>query len=295
MLTLPPAPRRAALLDALEALAIEAGPDRLLLQPVAPERLASALSTRGVTYLSSVTFRAAGMEEPEVIVMGGSGAATAFRTHGKAVVRVGADLPASAAIASVVRAAGTIWRQASELHPAASEEDDLATSVHLSLGAAEASAAHDLGERERAEGLIFLLAAQSLARDDATRTAAVASDLREPLDALYEDALRLLALRGKELRSRFRVDEANLPFERVLVPLIGSPPEGDAEHASPVPVANLDEAYHRLAAQPCPCGGRWRVAEQRPDAGDPSSVRFTIACRVCLRWRRVTWRLGPQR
>jgi hypothetical protein len=295
MLTLPPAPRRAALLDALESLVGEAGYSRLMLSPVAPQPLSSVLASRGAAHLAAAVFRAAGLAEPEVVIMGGSGAATAFRTQGKVVVRMGADLQASAAVASVVQAAAASWRQASEMPPAAREEDELATSVYLSLAAAEASAAHELGERDRAAALVFLLAAQSLARDDAPRTAAVAWDLGGPLDALYEDALRLLALRGAELRARLRVDASNLPFERLPVPLIGSPADEVAAPDEAIPVPSLDEADQRLAAQPCPCGGRWRVAERRETSGDASLVRFTVVCRVCLRWRSVLWHVGAER
>lgn len=296
MLTLPPAPKRAALLDALAAVVADADPAPLMSPPVAPERLTSALASRGSRRLAADVFRAAGMAEPEVLIMGGSGAATAFRAEGKAVMRMGADLAPSAAIASVIRATCGIWRQRSGMRPAASEDEDVATSAYLSLGAAEALAAHELGERDRAAALVFLVAAQSVARDEARLTAAVARDLGEPLDALYEDALRLLALRGDELRARFRVDQARLPFERDPPELVGSPPEDEgAEPQRAIEVASLDEASRRLDAQPCPCGGRWRVAERAADPADPSRVRFTIVCRVCLRWRTVSWHVTGSR
>jgi hypothetical protein len=291
MLTLPPAPERAALLGALESLVADAGYFQLMHPPVAPERFSSVLASRGARHLASAVFEAAGMPEPEVVIMGGSGAATAFRTQGKAIVRMGAELPAGIAVASIIRAAAATWRQASDMRPVACDEDEIATSVYLSLGAAEARAARDIGERARASALVFLLAAQSLARNDAPRTAAVARELGEPLDGLYEDALRLLALRGEELRARFRVDEARLPFERAATQLLGSPPSEDPDRQpSAIAVASLEEANGRLAKQPCPCGGRWRIAEERAGAG-ASTVRFTIVCRVCFQWRSVLWQL----
>lgn len=288
MLILPAAPRRAALLAALERLVAEAGgPVRLLASPLAPARLEVA---RGPSHLARLVFEAAGMAEPEVVVMGGSGAATGFRSEGKTVLRMGADLAPSAAIASVIAAASSIWRQTSELPPSASEDDDLATSVYLSLGAAEASAVHLLGDRDRAGALVFLLAAQSLARNDPRRTAAVAWDLREPLDALYEDALRLLALRGDELRSRFRV-EASSPEGSSVEPL-GRALTAGAAPASELRAESVDDAYRQVAAQPCPCGGRWRVAERADPSADAAELQLTLVCRVCFQWRTASWRLS---
>jgi hypothetical protein len=292
MLTLPPAPERAALLDALESLVAAAGCSQLLVPPLAVERLATALANRGPRHLPGVAFEAAGMAEPEVIIMGGSGAATAFQAQGKAFVRLGADLAPGAAIASVIRATATAWRQARQLRPAASPQDDVAASVYLSLGSAEARVAHELGERERAAALVFLLAARALAIDDARRTAAMADGLGAPLDALYEDALRLLALRRGELRSRFRVDECEPGLGRSPAELIGSPATEDhsiPEHAREA--SSSADAERQLAELPCPCGGRWRIAERLGTADDPSALRMTVVCRVCLRWRRVLWRL----
>jgi hypothetical protein len=292
MLTLPPAPQRAALLDALEVVVAAAGPDPLVAPPLAPELLASALASRGPRQLATVVFRAAGMPEPEVVIMGGSGAATAFRAQGKAVVRIGSDLAPSAAIASTIRAAAALWRQAADVKPAVTLEDEVATSVCLSLGPAEALAAHDLGERDRTAALLFLVAVQSLARDDARRTAAVADELGPPLDGAYEDALRLLALRGAELRSRLRVDASRSPFERLPVAPVGHPVDAAGEpNPPPTVVASLDDARRHLAEHPCPCGGRWRIAEQR-SAQDGADVELTIVCRVCLQWRRASWRVS---
>lgn len=291
MLIIPAAPRRAALLTALERLVADAGdPARLLASPLAPARLEVV---RGPSHLARLVFEAAGMTEPEVVVMGGSGAATGFRSEGKTVLRMGADLAPSAAIASVVAAAASLWRQTSELPPSASEDDDLATSVYLSLGAAEASAVHLLGDRDRAAGLVFLLAAQSLARNDPGRTAAVAWDLREPLDTLYEDALRLLALRGDELRARFRVEGSAPLMERSSVEPPGRALTAGAAPTPELRAQSIDDAYRQVAAQPCPCGGRWRVAERAAPSADAAELQLTLVCRVCFQWRTASWRLAP--
>jgi hypothetical protein len=92
------------------------------------------------------------------------------------------------------------------------------------------------------------------------------------------------------------VDEAKLPFERVVTQLIGSPPSEDPDkQPEPIAVASLEEANLRIATQPCPCGGRWRVAEQRAAIAGASTVRFTLVCRVCFQWRSVLWQLPAAR
>ena len=285
MLTLPAASRRAALLDALESLVESAGPARLPVPPVTPESAMAAFESGGARRLAMLVFRAAGMAEPEVVMMGGNGAATAFRTQGKVVVRAGSDLPAGGAVVSVIRAAAAMWRQQRELDPAISEDQEVATSAYLSLAAAEASAALAGGERGRAEALVFLLAAQYVARGEPRPTAKGAGERGPTLDVLYEDGLRLVAPRRDELRARFQVDDDTSAL---------SPEARQELGAEPIRLAGGEQLAEALAARPCPCGGRWRVVKPLPEPLSSGLQRVAVACRVCLQWRDVLLDVDPE-